>query len=172
MGQTANDMVLGTASYKAGIRATTFGPRDKGIGYLVGAADDPQIVRSAYLDGPATEAHRGPRPGRPAGRRHPVRARARRGPPRPPGETASILDHILTVVPAGEGKVWSETVAERLAEAHPDLYAGWGPDQLAAALQARWASARSRSAAASTAAGRSTAAASTATDITAAVDGA
>jgi DNA segregation ATPase FtsK/SpoIIIE, S-DNA-T family len=134
MDQPANDMVLGTSAYKAGIRATTFGPRGRGIGYLVGASDDPQIVRSAYLDGPATE-------------RIMVRARAARlaagtlsghalGEVQPAaGEAASILDHILTVVPAGEGKVWSETVADRLAEAHPDLYAGWGPDQLAAALK-------------------------------------
>ena len=108
MDQPANDMVLGTSAYKAGIRATTFGPRDRGIGYLVGASDDPQIVRSAYLDGPATE-------------RIMVRARAARlaagtlsghalGEVQPTaGEAASILDHILTVVPAGEGKVWSET---------------------------------------------------------------
>lgn len=134
MDQTANDMVLGTSSYKAGLRATTFGPKDRGIGYLVGAADDPQIVRSAYLDGPATE-------------KIVVRARAARlaagtlsghalGEIQPTtGDAGSILDHILTVVPAGEGKVWSETVAERLAEAQPDLYAGWGPDQLAAALK-------------------------------------
>ena len=134
MDQPANDMVLGTSAYKAGIRATTFGPRDRGIGYLVGASDDPQIVRSAYLDGPATE-------------RIMVRARAARlaagtlsghalGEVQPTaGDAASILDHILTVVPAGEGKVWSEMVTERLAELHPDLYAAWGPDQLAAALK-------------------------------------
>jgi S-DNA-T family DNA segregation ATPase FtsK/SpoIIIE len=134
MDQPANDMVLGTSAYKAGIRATTFGPRDRGIGYLVGASDDPQIVRSAYLDGPATE-------------RIMVRARAARlaagtlsghalGEVQPTaGESASILDHILTVVPAGEGKVWSETITKRLAEAHPDLYAGWGSDQLATALR-------------------------------------
>ena len=134
MDQTANDMVLGTSMYKAGVRATTFTARDRGIGYLVGVADDPQIVRSAYLDGPATE-------------RIVVRARAARltagtlsghalGEAQPtPGEAASILDHILSVVPAGEGKVWSETVTERLADAHPDLYAGWGAEQLAAALK-------------------------------------
>jgi S-DNA-T family DNA segregation ATPase FtsK/SpoIIIE len=134
MDQTANDMVLGTSSYKAGLRATTFGPKDKGIGYLVGAADDPQIVRSAYLDGPGTE-------------RIVVRARAARlaagtlsghalGEVQPTaGEAASILDHILTVVPTGEGKVWSETVTDRLAELQPDMYAGWGPEQLAAALK-------------------------------------
>jgi S-DNA-T family DNA segregation ATPase FtsK/SpoIIIE len=41
---------LGTTSYKAGIRATTLTPRDKGIGYLAGIADDPVVVRSHYLD--------------------------------------------------------------------------------------------------------------------------
>jgi len=134
MDQPANDMVLGTSAYKSGIRAPTFGPRDRGIGYLVGASDDPQIVRSAYLDGPATE-------------RIMVRARAARlaagtlsghalGEVQPTaGEAGSILDHILTVVPAGEGKVWSESVTERLADAHPDLYGGWAAEQLAAALK-------------------------------------
>lgn len=34
MGQEANDMILGTSSYKSGIRATTFTASDKGIGYL------------------------------------------------------------------------------------------------------------------------------------------
>ena len=36
MDQTANDMVLGTSSYKRGIRATEFATKDKGIGYLAG----------------------------------------------------------------------------------------------------------------------------------------
>ena len=55
MDQIANDMILGTSRYKTGIRATTFTARDKGIGYLVGASDDPQIMRSFYLDGPAAD---------------------------------------------------------------------------------------------------------------------
>jgi hypothetical protein len=33
-----------------------FGPRDKGIGYLVGAGDSPEIARSAYIDVPGAEA--------------------------------------------------------------------------------------------------------------------
>ncbi len=160
MDQPANDMVLGTSAYKAGIRATTFGPRDRGIGYLVGASDDPQIVRSAYLDGPATE-------------RIMVRARAARlaagtlsghalGEVQPTaGEAASILDHILTVVPAGEGKVWSETVADRLAEAAPGPVRRLGTRPARRRAQAAGHRHRSRSAAGRTAAGRSTAAAST-----------
>jgi S-DNA-T family DNA segregation ATPase FtsK/SpoIIIE len=56
MDQTANDMVLGTSAYKNGIRATTFRPEvDAGFGYLVGASSHPQVVRTYYLDMPATE---------------------------------------------------------------------------------------------------------------------
>ncbi len=56
MDQTANDMVLGTSAYKNGIRATTFRAEvDAGIGYLVGASAQAQVVRTYYLDMPATE---------------------------------------------------------------------------------------------------------------------
>ncbi len=55
MGQVENDMILGTSSYRNGIRATMFTKRDKGMGYLVGAADDAQITRTYYVDGPAAE---------------------------------------------------------------------------------------------------------------------
>src|SRR5690606_24308873 len=54
-------------------------------------------------------------------------------------ETAStgydLLADLLTVIPAGEDKIWSETVVERLAEHRPEVYQGWTPDQLAAALR-------------------------------------
>ena len=56
MDQTANDMVLGTSAYRNGIRATTFRPEvDAGIGYLVGASAQAQVVRAYYLDQHATE---------------------------------------------------------------------------------------------------------------------
>jgi len=56
MGQVEDDMVLGTSAYKNGLRASTFRPEiDAGIGYLVGAGPAPQVVRSFYLDLPATE---------------------------------------------------------------------------------------------------------------------
>ena len=55
MGQTENDMVLGTSSYKNGTRATMFTARDLGIGYLVGTSPDAQIVRSYKVDNPAAD---------------------------------------------------------------------------------------------------------------------
>jgi S-DNA-T family DNA segregation ATPase FtsK/SpoIIIE len=136
MGQTENDMVLGTSAYKNGLRATTFGPRDKGIGYLVGATDDPQIVRAAYLDGPAAEA---------------IGARARtlreaagtlsghalgqddEGQPERPRR--SILADIAAVFGPDEDRLWSETIAARLAEQWPTTYQGTTPASLAASLK-------------------------------------
>ena len=135
MGQLENDMVLGTSSYRNGVRATTFTNRDKGIGWLVGNADDPQIVRSAYLDGPAADkiadraralrANAGTLTGHAIGDQDDTETR--RG--------YDLLADILAVLPAGEDKAWSETVVERLAELRPDVYAAWGAEQLAAALK-------------------------------------
>ncbi len=54
-GQLENDIVLGTSSYKNGYKATAFRTKtDAGLGWLK-ADGDPQIVRTYYLDLPATE---------------------------------------------------------------------------------------------------------------------
>jgi DNA segregation ATPase FtsK/SpoIIIE, S-DNA-T family len=56
MDQIANDMVLGTSAYKQGIRATTFRAEiDAGLGYQVGAAAQPLVVRTFYVNLPDTE---------------------------------------------------------------------------------------------------------------------
>ncbi|GGV04311.1 cell division protein FtsK [Kitasatospora herbaricolor] len=134
MGQTENDMVLGTSSYKNGLRATTFTANDKGIGYLVGAATDAQIVRSYYIDGPA------------AGRIM-DRARAARitagtltgvaagQAPERESSKSSLLDDLLSIWPAAEPKVWSETLVSALAALDEGRYGGWEPEQLALVLK-------------------------------------
>ncbi|RTL64509.1 MAG: cell division protein FtsK [Pseudonocardiaceae bacterium] len=134
MGQTENDMVLGTSAYKNGIRATTFGPRDKGIGYLLGAADEPQIVRSAYIDGPTAEAI--------AGRARALRELAGTITGHAAGETRtderparSILLDVLAVFAPGEDRLWSETIGARLAQQWPTTYPGTTPATLAAAFK-------------------------------------
>ena len=134
MGQTENDMVLGTSAYKNGVRATMFARSDRGIGYLAGEGDDPVIVRSFYVDAPAAE-------------RIVVRARALRdragtlsghalGEDRDPADAAaSLLADVLAVIPASEARVWNQTVVARLAELRPDAYGGWEAEQLTAALK-------------------------------------
>jgi DNA segregation ATPase FtsK/SpoIIIE, S-DNA-T family len=55
-GQVANDMILGTSSYQAGVRATLFSFEDRGIGILKGDGADPVICRTVNgLDAPTAE---------------------------------------------------------------------------------------------------------------------
>ena len=134
MGQTENDMVLGTSSYKNGLRATTFTANDKGIGYLVGTGTDARIVRSYYIDGPAA--------GRIMDRARAARitagtltgVAAGQAPEREANQ-GGILDDLLSVWPATEAKVWSETLVAALAAFNEDRYGGWEPEQLALVLK-------------------------------------
>ncbi len=123
MGQTENDMVLGTSSYKNGIRATMFAFADKGICYFAGEGESARIVRSVYIDAPAAE-------------KIALRARAAReragtlsghalGEEHEPDPTPSfdLLADIAAVV--HEPKVWNETVVARLAQLRPAVYGPW-----------------------------------------------
>ncbi|MGW7329565.1 cell division protein FtsK [Streptomyces sp. NPDC054840] len=135
MGQLENDMVLGTSSYKRGVRATMFSWKDKGIHYFVGEGADARIVSSVYVDAPTAEA---------IGNRARA-ARERAGtlaghalgqePEHAERSAYDLLSDILAVVPAEEPKLWSEVVVARLAELRPDVYGGWEPEQLAYVLK-------------------------------------
>src|ERR1019366_9950497 len=51
----SNDMILGPGAYKSGYTAAIFRAKtDAGLGWLKGDGD-PQILRTCYLDMPATE---------------------------------------------------------------------------------------------------------------------
>ncbi|MDX2675810.1 FtsK/SpoIIIE domain-containing protein [Streptomyces sp. NY05-11A] len=133
MGHTANDMVLGTGMYKAGIRATMFSRSDRGICWMSGEGDDPSIVASAFVDAPGAEL---------------VVARARQlredygnvtghalgeGPAAARG--MDVLGDALKVFRAGEDQLWCERIAARLAEAWPDVYGEWTTASVAPALK-------------------------------------
>src|SRR5699024_6233686 len=132
--QTENDMVLGTSSYKNGIRATTFGAKDKGIGYLTGASDDPQIVRSYYVDGPTAETiakrawHRREQAGTLTGH-------AAGEVTEPEQNRSDILADILAVFEPGEERLWSDVIVARLAGKWPETYGSYNAAALAAALK-------------------------------------
>lgn len=133
MGQLENDMVLGTSMYKSGIRATMFGRRDRGIGYLVGEGDDPVIARTFYVDGPTAEVivkrARGLREkagtitGHAAGVVLDV-AEVRRD---------TVLEDTAAVM-AGKKKIWASVLVKLLAGLRPEVYADLTTDQLRAAL--------------------------------------
>jgi len=137
MGQVENDMVLGTSQYKAGIRATMFTRDDLGIGYLVGEGSDARIVRTAYLDAPASEAIA-------------LRARAVRdaggtlsghciGEREDHAPVHDLLDDLQFVYARAERRdrpgVWSVDLCAGLAQLRPQVYGGWDADTLAASTK-------------------------------------
>ncbi len=101
----------------------------------MGEGADARIVSSVYVDAPGAEAI--------AARARTVRDKAGLLSGYAAGETPDVvtgpaydlLADILAVVPAAQAKEWSEAVVARLAELRPDVYGGWEPDALAAALK-------------------------------------
>ncbi|MGX1975472.1 cell division protein FtsK [Streptomyces kronopolitis] len=135
MGQIENDMVLGTGSYKRGVRANMFAWGDKGICYFLGEGADARIVRSAFID--AVEADRIALRARGLRERAGTLAGHALGelPDVEPVHASDVLSDVLAVVPAEEPKVWSETLLGRLAELRPEIYGEWTLEQLAAGLK-------------------------------------
>ena len=138
MGQLENDMVLGTSAYKNGVRATMFAFSDKGIFYFAGEGDAARIVRGYQVDAPTAEkiALRAREARQRAGT---LSGYALGEEPADTGPRFDLLADILAVVPDTEAKVWSETVALRLATLRPDAYGPWAdmePDARAAQLTA------------------------------------
>ncbi|MFD5426904.1 cell division protein FtsK, partial [Streptomyces sp. NPDC127084] len=115
MGQVENDMVLGTSSYRRGVRATMFSWADKGICYFMGEGADARIVGATNIDAPKAEVI--------ALRARTLREQASTLSGHALGEdfepadatTSTLLADVLAVIPEKEAKVWNETVVERLA---------------------------------------------------------
>jgi S-DNA-T family DNA segregation ATPase FtsK/SpoIIIE len=129
-GQVENDMILGTSMYKQGIRATEFEDTDYGWGWLIGLGKR-TACKSFYVDGPSA-------------RRVVVRATELRRAagtlpddlgPLPAVASYDLLADVLAVWPAGDDRVWNETLLERLTGLRPEVYTGWKPDQLTSALK-------------------------------------
>jgi S-DNA-T family DNA segregation ATPase FtsK/SpoIIIE len=129
MTDVANDMILGTSSYKRGIRATLFTVKDNGVGYLVVVTDDALIGKTYYVDGPTADIV--------AERAYRLRQAAGTLSGDAVGESATRVDVVADVlrVAAGAERMWTSEILERLAGLRPEVYGGWTPEQLAAALR-------------------------------------
>lgn len=134
MDQVANDMILGTSMYRNGVRATTFRAEiDAGLGYQVGAASQPKVVRTFYLNLPATE-------------KIALRARALReatgtlsgvaAGEDDSTEPRDVLADVLEVFGGDSGLQWAE-LAARLERRFPDRWDGTAADAVSAELRAR-----------------------------------
>jgi S-DNA-T family DNA segregation ATPase FtsK/SpoIIIE len=137
MGHQANDMVLGSGAYQAGIRATMFGRSERGTGYLSGESDDPQIVTFSYVDGVAAQkiAARGralrETNGTLTGYAADLDAETETTDPAP-----TLLDDLAEVLTVDAPRVWSEDLLARLVELRPDTYTGWTATDLGNAASA------------------------------------
>ncbi|QIP75188.1 cell division protein FtsK [Streptomyces sp. VN1] len=135
MGQTENDMVLGTSSYKRGVRATMFAWGDKGLHYFVGEGADARIVSSTFVDAPGAETI--------AARARTTREKAGllsgyalgEAPEALAGPAYDLLADVAAVVAEKEERVWNERIAARLAELRPDVYGGWKGENVTSALK-------------------------------------
>ena len=132
MGQTENDMVLGTSQYKRGIRATMFGFEDKGVFYFSGEGRQPIIMRSQNIDNPAAKVI--------AARARALREAAGRLTGYALGleddaEVRSFAADVLMVF-GGDDKLSRETIADRLRGAFPAVYADITPEAVTSQLRA------------------------------------
>jgi len=130
--QLGNDMILGTGAYKSGYDASAFRAKtDAGLGWLKGEGD-PQIVRTYYLDLPATE--------RAAARARGIRERAGVLSGYALGDDAArpgrdVLADVLAAFGADPALHWP-VLAERLAARFPDRWAGATPEAVSAECRA------------------------------------
>ncbi len=130
--QTSNDMVLGTSSYKAGIRATQFRPEvDAGLGWLKGATREPKVVRTYYMN--AVECQQVALRARAARERAGTLTGVAAGEDAA-GAVREPLSDALAVFNGEAGLHW-QTLAERLAQGFPDRWADVPADAVSAELR-------------------------------------
>ena len=130
-GHVENDIVLGTSAHKNGYRATVFRARtDAGLGWLKGDGD-PQIVKTYYIDLPAT--------GKIAARARVMRSNAGALSGFALGEDEaseprSFAADVLAIF-GSDRNLWSETIASRLRERLPEAYADITTEAVASQLR-------------------------------------
>jgi S-DNA-T family DNA segregation ATPase FtsK/SpoIIIE len=128
MGQQENDMVLGTSMYRNGIRATQFTAADKGMGWLVGAADEPVVIRTHYVDAPMAE--------KVVARALELRGGAEAKPEAPRVRIRNLAADVKRIWPADTPALWLADILERLQQLDAEVYVDMTTESLSAALRA------------------------------------
>lgn len=123
MDHTANDQVLGSGQYKAGVRATVFSFDDLGIGYLVAEGANARIVKTFGIN--ATEADKiGRRARTLREQKNRLTGYAAGEDDEPGGPDKSLVDDLPAIF-EHNAKLHSETILELLADHRPGAYVGW-----------------------------------------------
>lgn len=133
----SSEAVLGAGTYPAGHDASKFQRSHKGVGILLGA-DDSGAVEEVVTVRTNIAASRDTRVV--VDRAFTLRHAAGRltgdaiGEMAPAGPDVSLLEDLLIVI-KGDSRVWSQDLVQLLADMRPELYGGWTPEMLAAALK-------------------------------------
>jgi len=135
---TVSEMILGQGAYGEGLDCSTLPEAAKGVGIVRGTGDvavPAGTVRTYLVDGKGAEVicqrgrqlreQAGTLSGMAAGEQP---AEVESGPRR------SLLADLIEVIGADE-QAHSDVLCSRLAESSPEVYGGWRPEQLAAALK-------------------------------------
>jgi S-DNA-T family DNA segregation ATPase FtsK/SpoIIIE len=131
MGPYENNAVLGAGMYAKGYRATDLALSDKGIGYLAGHADEVQVVKTCYLNAVDAKVI-GPR-----ARQLREAAGTLSGYALSEDATAPARNFLADVLQVfgGDDKLWSPTIAARLAGQIPGAYEGIIAEAVASQLR-------------------------------------
>jgi S-DNA-T family DNA segregation ATPase FtsK/SpoIIIE len=132
MSYIASNMVLGDGMSTNGFNAADFTRSDKGIGWLTGETDDPQIVRGCYIDAPAADKI--------ARRARAARVAAGTLSGYALGEADETPDRnfaadVLAVF-GTDRNLWCESIADRLMDAIPEAYDALTKESVSASLRA------------------------------------
>jgi S-DNA-T family DNA segregation ATPase FtsK/SpoIIIE len=137
MDDYANNAILGAGMYAAGIRATDFTSKDKGIAWLVGVDEEPIVAKSYNITSGMAEriGQRARQLREQAGRLTGVAAGIA---PEEPGPRFDLLADVRRVMAElCTDWVWSSTAAEKLGELRPEVYRGWTADAFGQAMNGR-----------------------------------
>lgn len=135
MDDYANNAILGSGMYAAGVRATDFTTKDKGIAWLVGVDEEPVVAKSYNLTTPvaARIGERARRLREQAGRLsgHAIGVQAEKAP------SYDLLADVRRVMAdTGQDWIWSQTAVEQLPGLRPEVYGRWTVETLGQALKA------------------------------------
>jgi S-DNA-T family DNA segregation ATPase FtsK/SpoIIIE len=121
MDDAANNMVLGAGMYGAGIRATDFTSKDKGVAWLVGVEDEPFVAKSYNITSGMAEriGQRARKLREQAGRLTGMAAGLAPAEPAPRFDLLADVRRVMAEL--GADWIWSQTAAERLAELRPEV---------------------------------------------------
>jgi DNA segregation ATPase FtsK/SpoIIIE, S-DNA-T family len=139
----ASETILGAGTYQQGLDSSKFLKSHKGVGILLGADESElaeegaQIVRTHLLNGVglAKICARGRKLREQAGTL--AGAAAGEEPVKERHDPREVLEHVRQAFAPDESRISWETLAERLAEAHPDRYDGWDGEQVGNVLRGK-----------------------------------